>query len=52
MQMSVKKKFLCIAAIIIISAIIIVLCVGFFTGGEPSEFDGTLVNNLEFPYLL
>lgn len=50
--MSIKKKLICITAIIIISAIIIVLCVGYFTGGESSEFDGTLVNNLEFPYLL
>jgi hypothetical protein len=51
--MTVKKRLFWIAALIIISAIIIVLCVGYFTGGQASEFDGTLVKlNIDFPTLL
>ena len=51
--MTVKKKFFWIAAFIVISAVIIVLCVSYFTGGQASVFDGTLVDlNFEFPSLL
>ena len=43
-NMSIKKKrILWIAALIIIAAVVIVLCVGLLTGGKPNEFDGTLV---------
>ena len=51
--MTVKKKFFWITAFIIISAVIIVLCVSYFTGGQASEFDGTLVDlNFEIPNLI
>ena len=50
---TVKRKFIWITAFIIVAAVIIVLCVSYFTGGKTSEFDGTLVNlNFEFPCLL
>lgn len=52
-SMTVKKKFFWITAFIIISAVIIVLCVSYFTGGQASEFDGTLVDlNFEIPNLI
>jgi hypothetical protein len=41
--MTVKRKFIWITAFIIIAAIIIVICVTYFTGGQAVEFDGTLV---------
>ncbi len=44
--MPVRKKFLLIAACIIITAIIVVIFVECFSNGQPSEFDGTLVNSL------
>lgn len=51
--MTVKKKVFWIAALIIIAAVIIVLCVGYFIGRQPAEYDGTLVKlGLEFPALL
>jgi hypothetical protein len=51
--MTVKRKIIWITAFIIIAAIIIVICVTYLTGGQPAEFDGTLVKfNSEFPYLL
>ncbi|MDD3173306.1 MAG: hypothetical protein PHF63_06550 [Herbinix sp.] len=51
--MTVKKKVFWITTLIIITAIVIVLCVGYFIDGQPSEFDGTLVKfNLEFPRLI
>ncbi len=42
-DMTVKKKFLYVTALIIIAAVAIVLCVGYFNGGQDSEYDGTLV---------
>jgi nitrogen fixation-related uncharacterized protein len=44
--MSVRKKFILIAACIIIMAIIVVIFVECFRNGQPSEFDGTLVDSL------
>ncbi len=44
--MPVRKKFLLIAACIIIMAIIIVIFVECIGNGRPSEFDGTLVNSM------
>lgn len=38
-----RRKILLIAALLIIAAFAIVLCVGIFTGGPKDEFDGTLV---------
>lgn len=46
-KMPVGRKFLLIAACIIITAIIIVICVECFSNGQPSEFDGTLVNSVK-----
>ncbi|MDF2944826.1 MAG: hypothetical protein K0S01_3684 [Herbinix sp.] len=51
--MTVKRRFIWITACIIIAAVIIVLCVSYYTGDKASEFDGTLVNlNIEFPCLI
>jgi hypothetical protein len=53
MIMTVKKKIFWIAALIIITAIIIVLCIGYFTQGETNDYEGTLVQlNIDFPKLL
>jgi hypothetical protein len=41
--MTVKRKVLWIAGLIIVAAIIIVLCVGYFATGKSSSYDGTLV---------
>lgn len=41
--MSVRKKVFWLAVLIVITAVIIVLCVGYFTGGKSSEYNGTLV---------
>lgn len=41
--MTVKRKVVWIAALIIAAAIIIVLCVGYFATGKSSSYDGTLV---------
>jgi hypothetical protein len=47
-----RKKVFWIAAFIVVAAIAIVLCVGYFTEGQATEFDGTLVyQNIEFPNL-
>ncbi len=46
--MSAKRKIVIIAACLIISAIIIVVCVECFGNGQPSKFDGTLVKSLEY----
>ncbi len=40
------KKILCVVALIIIAAIIIVLCISYFTGKQPTEYEGTLVSNI------
>ncbi len=45
-DMTVRKKFLLIAACIVIMAIIVVIFVECFQNGQPSEFDGTLVDSL------
>jgi len=48
--MTVKKKVLWIGALIILAAIVIVLCIGYFTSGSSSSYDGTLVKVYdEFP---
>lgn len=44
--MSLKKKVLYIAAFIIITAIIVVVCVECFGNSSPSDFDGTLVKTM------
>ncbi|MBB2181989.1 hypothetical protein H0486_03755 [Lachnospiraceae bacterium MD1] len=49
--MRIKKKYFWISACIILAAVLIVLCVGYFTGNQVTEYDGTLVN-LEFPNLI
>jgi hypothetical protein len=41
--MSTKKRFLMIAAFIIVAAVAIVICVECFTGERNAEYDGTLV---------
>lgn len=41
--MTVRKKVFWIAILIIIAAIVVVLCVGYFNR-QPSDFDGTLVD--------
>ena len=41
--MATKKKYLLIATLIIITAVIIVICVSIFMNGQITEFDGTLV---------
>lgn len=51
--MTIKKKVFWIAILIIIAAVAIVLCVSYFTGKNPTEFDGTLVKlNIEVPIFL
>ena len=48
--MTVKRKILLIAGLIILAAVTLVLCVGYFTSDNSSEFDGTLVKVYdEFP---
>ncbi|MBH1940310.1 hypothetical protein I5677_05295 [Mobilitalea sibirica] len=43
-----KKRLLLIATFLIIAAVAVVLCVSYFTGRSPNEFDGTLVNANNF----
>lgn len=38
-----KKKIFIIATFLIVAAIAIVLCVGYFTDDKKTEYDGTLV---------
>lgn len=40
-----KKKIFLITTFIIITAVVIVLCVGYFTKNPISEYDGTLVES-------
>ena len=40
-----KRKIILITTFIIITALLLVLCVGLLTGNEPKEFDGTLVES-------
>ena len=50
MDMTVKKKVFWIATLIVLAAIVIVLCVSYFSEGQVSEFEGTLVElELIFP---
>lgn len=52
MYMTVKKKVLWIAGLIVLAAIVIVLCVGYFASARDTGFDGTLVKTYdEFPEL-
>lgn len=44
--MMTRKKIVIITTFIIIAAVAIVLCVSLFTGKQPDEFDGTLVNSV------
>lgn len=46
--MSFKKKYLWIAAFIVVATVIIVLCISYFTGEKPTEYDGTLVDAQEW----
>lgn len=39
-----KRKIVIIAAFLIVTAIIVVLCVGYFTEDKKTEYDGTLAN--------
>jgi hypothetical protein len=41
--MTVRKKVFWIVVSIVIAAIIITLCVSYFTGGKTTEYNGTLV---------
>ncbi len=51
--MTVKKKVIWISGLIIVAAIIIVLCVGYFAMDNHSGYDGTLVKTYdEFPMTL
>ncbi len=45
--MTVRMKIFCITVCIIIAAVAIVLFVSYFTGKQPGEYDGTLVNARE-----
>jgi hypothetical protein len=38
------KRFLVVATFLIIAAVAVVLCVGFFTDEKTKEMDGTLVD--------
>jgi CHASE2 domain-containing sensor protein len=40
-----RKKLIIIATFIVIAAVTIVICVGIFTRGQVSEYDGTLVRS-------
>lgn len=51
--MSAKKKVFWIAALIIVAAIIIAVCVSYFTSNQGTEFDGTLVKtSVDFSHQL
>lgn len=38
-----KKRIFLIATFLIVTAIVVVLCVGYFTDNGKTEYDGTLV---------
>ncbi len=40
-----RKKMIIITAFIIIAAITVVICVGYFNRGEANKFDGILVHS-------
>lgn len=43
-----RKKVIFITTFIIIAAVVLVLCVGYFTQSPVNEFDGTLVYSNAF----
>lgn len=45
-----RKKLILITTFIIVTALAIVLCVGYFTKNMENEFDGTLVDNSNQSY--
>ena len=48
--MTIKKKVLWVTGLIILAAIVVVLCVGYFATDNHSAYDGTLVKTYdEFP---
>lgn len=49
--MRIKKKYLLIAALIIVCAVIVVIYAGYFTGGNATEYDGTLVKACQWRFL-
>ena len=44
-NMSLKRKYILIMTLIIVTAVVIVICVSIFTQKQATEFDGTLVWN-------
>jgi asparagine N-glycosylation enzyme membrane subunit Stt3 len=52
-DMTAKRKALWITALIIVAAVVIVLCVSFFTKGQATDYEGTLVRlNENLPRLI
>lgn len=43
--MQMRKRIVWVAVSFVITALLIVLCVTLYVKNQPSEFDGTLVNN-------
>lgn len=51
LNMGIKKKYLLIATLIIICAVVVVIYAGYFTGENATEYDGTLVKTCQWRFL-